>query len=83
MTVFLSKLVSEPTPLAEKQPHTCMVSGCFTVDMTQADGSTHLLFSGQAFFSGAPNNQKGCSSEKMTLNQSSPILHQSVLDVFP
>jgi hypothetical protein len=27
--------VGEPTPLAEKQPHTWMVSGCFTVGMTQ------------------------------------------------
>ena len=35
MAVFLGKIVSEPTPLAEKQPHTWMVSGCFTVGMTQ------------------------------------------------
>jgi hypothetical protein len=35
MAVFLGKIVSETTPLAEKQPHTCMVSGCFTVSMTQ------------------------------------------------
>ena len=35
MAVFLGKSVSEPTPLAEKQHHTCMVSGCFTVGMTQ------------------------------------------------
>uniref|UniRef100_A0A4W5L237 Divergent protein kinase domain 2Ab n=1 Tax=Hucho hucho TaxID=62062 RepID=A0A4W5L237_9TELE len=35
MAVFLGKIVSEPTPLAEKQPHTRMVSGCFTVGMTQ------------------------------------------------
>ena len=35
MAVFLGKIVSEPTPLAEKQPHTQMVSGCFTVGMTQ------------------------------------------------
>ena len=35
MAVFLGKIVSEPTPLAEKQPHTLMVSGCFTVGMTQ------------------------------------------------
>ena len=35
MAVFTGKIVSEPTPLAEKQPHTGMVSGCFTVGMTQ------------------------------------------------
>ena len=35
MAVFLGKIVSEPSPLAEKQPHTWMVSGCFTVGMTQ------------------------------------------------
>ena len=35
MAVFLGKIVSEPTPLDEKQPHTWMVSGCFTVGMTQ------------------------------------------------
>ena len=35
MAVFLGKIVSEPTALAEKQPHTWMVSGCFTVGMTQ------------------------------------------------
>ena len=35
MAVFLGKIVSEPTPLAEKQPHTWMVPGCFTVGITQ------------------------------------------------
>ena len=35
MAVILGNMVSEPTPLAEKQPHTWMVSGCFTVGMTQ------------------------------------------------
>ena len=35
MAVFLGKIVSEPTPLPEKQPHTWMVWGCFTVGMTQ------------------------------------------------
>ena len=35
MAVFLGKTVREPIPLAEKQPHTWMVSGCFTVGMRQ------------------------------------------------
>lgn len=35
MAVFMGKIVSEPTPLDEKQPHTWMVSGCFAVGLTQ------------------------------------------------
>lgn len=35
MDVFLGKFVSEPTPLAEKQPHTSVISGCFDADMTK------------------------------------------------
>ena len=64
---FIYKIVSEPTPLAEKQPHTCMVLECFTVDRT--DGSAHLVFSGQAFF----RMPQTIGKEKMTLPQSSAV----------
>ena len=64
MAVLLGKIVIEPTPLAEKQPHTWMVSGCFTVGMTQ-DGSAHIFFSRQDFFRMPQTIGKGIHQRKL------------------
>ena len=66
------KIVSEPTRLAEKQPHT------WSQDALHCWHDTGLmvaltLSSPDKLFPDAPNNRKEDSSEKMTLPQSSAV----------
>lgn len=51
IAVFLGKIVSEPSPFAVKQPPTWMVSGCFTVGMTQNWWSCSSFLLRTSFFS--------------------------------
>lgn len=76
--VLVFKFVSEPTPLAEKQPHPSVISGCFDAGMTKDWWSFvfDLFFSGKVFiFLDAPNNWKGNWSEKnhFTLDRQSSL----------
>lgn len=69
---LMGNFESEPTPQAEKQTHTCVVSGCFGVAFPThrwSWGSPVLAQTG--FFSDASNNRTGDLSKKMTLPQSS------------
>ena len=50
MAVFWGKIVSEPTPLAEKQPTHEWSQDPLLLAWHRTDGSAHLFFSEQAFF---------------------------------
>lgn len=82
MAVFSSKFVSEPSPWGEMEPHTWMITGCFTVGITQ-DRWKHSSFLLRLFFPILQTIGKGIGADKMILvcfaeSQSVP----NVVDLF-